>query len=142
MTGCYKMKKTIYLKMIFCLLYTVLAVGAIGNAQDAEVDVEGTWKLSIEFISGSAIHTAVIIQEGKKLTGTYKGEIKEGTLSGSVDGEKVVFSGSIRHEATGVRFSYSGTVDGDTMKGTVDMGEYWTATFTGKRIADDEGKER
>ena len=127
--------------LVICLLCMLFA-GTSAYAQEPDVVVSGTWKLSLTFITGTATHTAVIIREGKKLTGVYKGEIKEGTLFGVVDGNKVVFTGSVRHEATGVQFRYTGTVDGDSMEGTVDMGEYWTASFTGKRIADTTGNKQ
>ena len=135
------MRKQSYMIIVCCLL-CMLCYGTAVYPQDADITVAGTWKLSLSFISGSAAHTAVITREGKKLTGLYKGEIKEGTLSGVVEGNEVVFTGSIRHEATGVQFRYTGTVDGDSMKGTVDMGEYWTASFTGKRISDSTGKNQ
>jgi hypothetical protein len=95
--------------------------------------VSGTWTINLTFICGKAIHTAVIAQKDSTLTGTYKGEVKEGRLFGRVKGNAIEFTGSLRVEAQGISFRYTGTIEGDTMKGTVDMGEYWTGTWTAKR---------
>ena len=109
--------------------------------------MSGTWTINLTFICGKAIHTAVIargprlvrctsrgaFQKDSTLTGTYKGEVKEGRLFGRVRGNAIEFTGSLRVEAQGISFRYTGTIEGDTMKGTVDMGEYWTGTWTAKR---------
>ena len=91
------------------------------------------WSITITFVAGTGNHTAIFEQEGEKLTGVYKGEFKEGNLSGKILGNTIDFTGYIKHEATSVSFHYTGTIDGNVMKGTVDMGEYWSATWTAKR---------
>ena len=101
-------------------------------AQDQ--NVAGKWNITITFIRGTGNHTAVIQQDGAKLSGTYKGAVLEGKLRGSVEGKTVTFSTSLRNQTASSRFSYTGTIEGDTMKGTVDMGEFWTAEWTAKRV--------
>ena len=57
---------------------------------------------------------------------TFKGPRQSGTLEGLVDGNRITF-----HVNTRVGLDYKGTVDGDSMKGTMTAkgksGE-WTAT--------------
>ena len=124
-----------WLKSFFFLLFIVCGLCLTGTilADEPTAKIAGTWSITIEFVAGTGHHTAIIKQNGEKLTGVYKGEIKEGTLRGIVKGNSIDFTGFLRHKATGVRFHYTGTIDGDTMKGTVDMGEYWTAKWTAKR---------
>ena len=120
-------------KVFFIMLVMVVFLTSISGAQQKPADVAGEWAITISFIVGTGHHTAIIEQDGEKLSGTYKGEILEGGLRGTVTGNNIDFSGSLRHESTGVRFHYTGTIEGDTMKGTVEMGEYWSAEWTAKR---------
>ena len=115
------------------LVFLMLILPCTVNADGQTADVAGTWSINIRFVAGEGHHTAVITQKDSTLAGVYKGEFKEGTLRGRVKGDTIDFTGYLRHEATGVSFRYKGSIDGDTIKGTVDMGEYWTATFTAKR---------
>ncbi|MFC1607646.1 hypothetical protein ACFL47_06700 [Candidatus Latescibacterota bacterium] len=115
--------------MALLVLYAVA-----GFADETPANIDGTWSITLKFIAGEGHHTAVITQKDSTVTGDYRGEFKKGMLRGKVTGNLVNFTGFLRHEATGVRFSYKGTADGDTMKGTVDMGEYWTATYTARRV--------
>jgi hypothetical protein len=110
------------------MVWTGLSQGGVDPAQ-----VGGTWLITIKFISGTGNHTAVIEQEGETLSGVYKGAFLEGTLKGEVKGNSIDFTGSLKHEATPLRFHYTGTVEESVMTGKVDMGEYWTATWTAKR---------
>jgi len=123
------------IRFIVSLLFLA---GCLVHALSADTpitpNVAGEWSLSLTFTAGSARHTAIFKQEGGALSGVYKGTFKEGTLSGIVKGDSIDFTGRIKHEATRVSFHYTGKITGDRMKGTVDMGEYWAATFTGKRI--------
>jgi len=120
-------------RVFFTMLVMVVFLNGVSGAQQKPADVTGEWAITITFIAGTGHHTAIIEQDGGKLTGTYKGEILEGGLRGTVTENTIDFTGSLRHESTGVRFHYTGTIEGDTMKGTVEMGEYWSAEWTAKR---------
>ena len=121
-------------KILYALFLTTVLIVTAATAQDtAPADVSGEWAITLTFVSGTGNHTAVISQDGGRLKGQYRGELLEGSLSGTVEGANVIFTGRLRKESTGVSFRYTGTVTGNTMSGTVDMGEYWTADFTAER---------
>jgi hypothetical protein len=65
-------------------------------------------------------------QDGNKISGTFKGPRQSGTIEGRVDENNIKFRVKAR-----VPLDYVGTVDGDTMKGTLTgrgkTGD-WTAT--------------
>ena len=122
------MKKFWYIALSVLILLTVPLF-----ADEPPAQVAGKWLITLQFVAGEGHHTAIIEQKDGDLGGVYKGEFKEGSLRGSVKGNTVDFTGWLKHEATGLSFHYTGSIDGDTMKGTVDMGEYWSATFTAKR---------
>jgi hypothetical protein len=107
-------------------IWVLLAASSFAFAADEPVNVAGTWKIAVAGQSGSAEQTIVLKQDGNKITGTFKGPRQSGTLEGLIDGNKITF-----HVNTRVALDYKGTVDGDSMKGTMTgkgkSGE-WTAT--------------
>jgi hypothetical protein len=109
-----------------CLLIFVLSAF---SAADSPANVAGTWTVLVSGKAGSATQTLVIQQDGGKISGTFKGPRQSGTLEGAVDGSKITF-----HVAARRPIDYQGTVDGDTMKGTLSSGEKngdWTAKRSG-----------
>jgi polyisoprenoid-binding protein YceI len=106
------------------VLLLVVAVAAV--AADAPANVAGTWSVDVSGAAGKTSQTIVFQQDGAKLTGTFKGPRQSGTIDGTVDGKNVKF-----HVTARIPLDYTGTVDGDSMKGTMSgrgqQGD-WTAT--------------
>jgi hypothetical protein len=102
------------------LLTAALAFGA---------DISGKWSFSVVLDAGSGTPTFEFKQTGENLTGTYKGQFGEAKVTGTVKGDKVEFG--FGSDAGSVK--YAGTVEGNTMKGTVDYGEAGKGTFTAKK---------
>lgn len=115
------------------MLISAVLGGAALLSQETAPDPSGTWDITLSFICGTAAHTAVIARRDSILTGTYRGSSYEGRLAGKVRGNAVEFTGSLRIQAQTISFRYAGTIEKDSMKGTLDMGEYWTGTFTAKK---------
>jgi hypothetical protein len=109
-----------------CLVAGLLLACGLPLAADDPAKVAGTWKVSVSGGAGSAEQTIILKQDGNKITGTFKGPRQSGPLEGTVDGNNISF-----HVATRVPLDYKGTVDGDSMKGTMTgngkTGD-WTAT--------------
>ena len=114
------------------LLLGAAFFSGFSGARDQQ-KVAGEWTISLKFVAGTAQHTAIFVQNGDSLSGQYKGQFEEGTLSGLVQGDRIDFSARLSHEATSIDYYYSGKIEGETMKGTVEMGEYWTAEWTAAR---------
>lgn len=120
---------------VFSIMLLSVCLMSVGIAEEKSepADVAGEWAITLTFVSGTGHHTAIIEQKGDKLSGNYKGEFLEGPLSGTVKGKTIDFSGRLSYMRLGVRFHFTGTIQGDTMKGTVEMDEYWTAKWIAKR---------
>lgn len=88
------------------------------SAADEPANVAGTW---------SAEQTIFLKQEGAKITGTFKGPRQSGPLEGTVEATT-----SLSTWLRVVPLDYKGTVDGDTMKGTM-MGNGKTGDWTAAR---------
>ena len=102
-------------------------------AAPAAVDVTGTWALEVETAQGTGTPSFTFKQEGDKLSGQYRGMFGEAPVTGSINGSVIAFSVEVTAEGNTVRVTYSGTVDKDTMKGTVKLGDLAEGTFKGTR---------
>jgi len=94
---------------------------------DTAADVAGTWTVQVSGDAGSASQTIILTQDGNKISGTFKGPRQSGKLEGTVDGNAIKF-----HVKTRVPLDYTGTVDGDSMMGTM-SGRGKTGNWTAKR---------
>lgn len=115
-------------------LFVVLSLALAGVAFAAQsVDVTGKWILDVQTDAGSGTPTVTLKQDGEKLTGHYTGQLGDTDVSGSIKGNE--FSFWFSGDAQGQQFKvvYSGMVEKDTMKGTLDLGGMASGTFTGKK---------
>lgn len=92
----------------------------------------GTWAIEANHSAGTSTPTVTITQTGEKLSGKYVGSYGEAPLTGSIKGSEFTFRVEIGTEQK-VEVVYTGTLDGDTIKGSLTMGEMGEGTFTGKR---------
>ena len=97
------------------------------------VNVTGKWILDVQTDAGSGTPTITLKQDGEKLTGHYSGQLGETELTGTVKGNDISFWFSGDAQGQQFKVTYTGTVDKDTMKGSLDLGGLATGTFTGKK---------
>jgi hypothetical protein len=97
------------------------------------VNVTGKWVFDVQTDQGSGTPTITMKQDGDKVTGHYSGQLGENDITGTVKGNQVTFSFSGDLQGQTFKVVYTGTVEKDTMKGTVDLGGVATGTFTGKK---------
>jgi hypothetical protein len=114
------------------VIIACMAIAAAARAQDT-VDLTGTWVMQVETGAGSGSPTFSFKQTGDKLEGTYEGTFGKADVKGEVKGNKATWSFTADAQGTQLNIQYSGTVEKDTMKGTVTLGELGEGTFTGKR---------
>src|SRR5262245_41201351 len=97
-------------------------------------DLSGQWDVRIEFLASASMHTLHLKQAGNRLEGSHQGDFVSRDLAGTIEGSAVQISSSYteRH-GDALSFRFTGTVDGDAMSGTLDMGEYLAAKWTAKR---------
>lgn len=112
---------------------TTIAFACVAAASAHMADVTGTWKMTVETQAGSGSPTMVLKQEGENLTGTYKGQFGEAPLKGTVKGSDIKFTFKVNAQGQELEMEYSGTVDGNAMKGKVKLGDFGEGTFTGKK---------
>jgi hypothetical protein len=111
-----------------------MSVCAIAAAQSANVNVSGTWILSVQSDAGASMPTLTLKQDGQKLSGHYSSMlVGEAEVTGSIKGQAIEFT--VRAEVQGMPFElkYNATLEGkDSMKGTLST-ELGGGTFTASR---------
>ena len=98
-------------------------------------DINGRWDVMVEFYSSKSPYTWIIEQDGKGLQVAHSGELSAPRdLIGTIEGNQVMLrSAALNIPGDHITFTYTGTLSGDTMSGSIYMVEYGTAKFTAKR---------
>lgn len=109
----------------------VLAFASPAIAEDA--NVAGKWMMTVETQAGTGNPTFDLKQEGSKITGQYAGQLGEAPVTGTVKGNEITFGFKVSGQGQEMEVTYTGVVEGDTMKGKVSLGDFGEGTFTGKR---------
>ena len=96
--------------------------------------VDGTWKLVVSTPMGAQESTLVVSSSGSTLTGTQSAGSGDGRPidEGTVDGNDITWKASITKPMP-MTLEFSGTVDGDSLTGSVKLGMFGSASFTGTR---------
>jgi hypothetical protein len=115
------------------LLLSSFVLSPAADAPAKAADLTGTWDLTIETSQGTGHPVFTLKQEGDKLTGKYTGLFGEADLTGTITADHFTFSFTANIQGNDVKLTYTGTTEGDTMKGTADFGGAASGSFTGKR---------
>lgn len=102
-------------------------------AGEAKVDVSGTWDLKIESEMGELPATLTLKQSESEVTGQFKSEMGSAEITeGSVSGNSISLTITLSMGGQSFVLTMQGTVEGDSMEGSIDFGEMgsadWTAT--------------
>lgn len=99
----------------------------------ADANVAGEWELTVESQMGTSNPHFILKQDGTEVSGTYKGMLGEAPVTGSVKGNEVTLNLQVNAQGMDLAITYSGTVEGATMQGTVKLGDLGEGKFTGKK---------
>lgn len=116
---------------VLLLTLGVLAVPQAATAQD--IDLTGDWVFTVESPNGTGERSATFVQEGNELTGDIASSMAAGPLSGTVEGDKVVFVAIVQMDSGAFEITYEGTVADGEITGTVEFGSYGAGTFRARR---------
>jgi hypothetical protein len=127
------LNRTIRMCAVLCALALVFAVGAAAQKKE-DAKVAGKWEMTWEGPQGMISTTLVLEQDGGKLKGTMTGPRGgETAVSGKVKGQDVELT--VKRETPRGEFTmvYKGKLDGETLKGTAEMGPR-TLNWTARRL--------
>ncbi len=121
------MKKSV--RIVALLAVVALSVGIAVRAAD-NAKVAGTWEMTMEGRNGTVTNTLTIEQTGDKIKGTMKTQRGETPFEGTVKDKEISFTITRQTPNGEMKQEYTGTVEGDTIKGKVKTGQNdrdWTA---------------
>jgi uncharacterized pyridoxal phosphate-dependent enzyme len=98
------------------------------------VTISGRWDIEITYAASTSTHTVHLQHDGNRLQGIHQGNYMSRDISGTISGDTVSLSSNVteRH-GDSVSYRFTGKVTGDTMSGTLDMGEYLGATWVARK---------
>jgi hypothetical protein len=108
------------------------AAAAPATTPTVKIDLTGSWAVEVQTDAGNGNPSFTFQQTGEKLSGKYKGLLGEFDVVGTVKGEAIEFSFKATGQVEGT-VMYTGTTDGKTMKGKVNLAGLGEGTFTGKK---------
>ena len=122
------------MKILRRLFIAMLASTAVvGAALAADANVAGEWDFTVETQAGTGTPHFSLKQDGSNITGTYKGQLGEAPVTGTVQGNELTINFKVSAQGTDLAITYTGTVDGSSIKGKVSLGELGEGSFTGKK---------
>jgi seryl-tRNA(Sec) selenium transferase len=99
----------------------------------APASIEGNWAVSIHYLRGEGAQKFVLRQTGGAVNGMHHGEHYEGRLHGKVEAGQVELRSVMEVPGNPIHWTFTGTIQGNTMSGAADMGEYGPASWTAIR---------
>jgi hypothetical protein len=114
-------------------LLLIAGVMFLNAASADDASVAGTWNLTVVTSAGTGTPTLVLEQNGSSLAGTYTGRFGPQRVTGDLDGDRISFGFDVSGPMGSATVTYTGTVDGDAMSGTMQMGSMAGGTFSGRR---------
>lgn len=116
---------------------------AIPAMKAPAADLKGRWDVTVHYFTEDSKHTFTIEQQDSNwLKGLHKGTFTTNELEGTIEGNEVKFRSASRMLADNVPFTFSGVLEGDTIKGNIHHGEYLTSTFTAKRYVQPSSRQK
>ena len=113
-------------------MFSLLLIPVLLTAQDA--NVAGDWEMTSQSPRGERTSAIHFDQDGQNIKVTMEGfRGNEMTGEGTVQGNKIEWTITMSTQRGDMTISYSGTVEGDTMSGEAQMGDFGAMEWTAKK---------
>ncbi|MGI8635503.1 MAG: hypothetical protein ACR2KZ_08890 [Segetibacter sp.] len=120
------------MKKIICTISVITLVLLFGSANSLFAqapDVSGKWNMKVETSAGNGTPVFVLKQAGETITGTYTGQLGQADVKGTLKEKEI----RLEFKAGEINVVYTGTVEGNTMKGKAVFGDMGEGTFSGTK---------
>ena len=115
------------------MVASLASVAFMSTAVLADANVTGKWTMTVNTQAGTGSPVFDLKQDGANVTGTYKGQLGEAPVTGSVKGDDLTLNIKVSGQGQELVITYTGKVQGDAVSGKVSLGELGEGTFTGKK---------
>ena len=115
---------------------TAFAVGlwTLPGLTTESIDLSGEWHFDVLTSPNGPGKRAVLFrQNGERVIGFIDSNSASGRFVGTFDGRLLEFTAVLEFGGLPFAAEYEAKVDGESMRGTIDFGDYGTATFVGYR---------
>lgn len=127
------MKRKVFL-VAFAALAVVLVSSGVALPAQEPAKVAGKWEITWQGRQGPVTATLELKQKGEELTGKFiTAPGRESPVTGTVKGKEIAFTVVRETQGRKIPVRYTGSVEGDAMKGTVPFGQS-TREWTAKRL--------
>jgi len=124
------------MRIRYLLLAALLVLGTL-SAQDVPAKpaaIGGVWEMTTQTPQGDMTTDATFVQDGEKIKFSATGfQGMEMTGEGTVKGQDVEWTVVISTPQGDFSLTYKGKVDGETMTGEVQAGDFGAFPFTAKK---------
>jgi hypothetical protein len=124
-------------RVLVLAAFAVLVAGCMSTpaapAKPKGPDLNGEWVVTTTSQMGAQDSNMTVNQTGSDIAGTMSSQRGSVEYTGTVTGNAVAFGFTINAQGTDLRIDYSGTVEGDAMKGKAVFGSFGEGTFTAKK---------
>ena len=100
----------------------------------ASAQVNGKWAIAIQYLRGVGEQHCVLEQSGETLTGRQLGELYNADLVGTIHANQLELHSNMAVSGNAIPWTFRGLVEGNTIAGTVSMGEYGDASWKATRV--------
>jgi hypothetical protein len=111
------------------------ASSAAGSGAGVSADnISGVWSFTVETPAGTGTPTFTLKQDGEKITGTYKGQLGEAPVNGSIKGSDVTLMLKVSPQGEEITVTYTGKLTSkDTMSGKATFGSLGEGNWSAKK---------
>jgi len=124
------------MRIRYLLLAALLVLGTL-SAQDVPAKpaaIGGVWEMTTQAPQGDMTTDATFVQDGEKIKFTATGfEGMEMAGEGTVKGQDVEWTVTLSGPMGEIVLTYKGKVDGETMTGEVQAGDFGSFPWTAKK---------
>ncbi|HEX7140422.1 MAG TPA: hypothetical protein VF219_21405 [Vicinamibacterales bacterium] len=117
------------------MIRIVLAALFLVLPQQADINLTGEWSAVVTAPRGELEYTMYLTHEGPRLTGYFQSQYGEIPLKGSVKGTEINLSWTMMDGSKEIAVTMTGTVNGDTIRGTAKLGTIGEGAFRAEREA-------
>ncbi len=82
-----------------------------------------------------------MLKGGNWIQGLHQGDFSTQDIVGTLSGNEIKLRSVSRQPGDSIMYLFSGTVSGESMKGSIFMGEYLTADFTAQKVQYNPNRE-
>ena len=104
-------------------------------AAKASSNISGRWNVFVEYFTSKTQYTWILEQDQNWIQGIHSGKFATQNIAGTMEGDIIKIKSQEGDIENRINFTFTGTVTGDSIGGSVYMVEYGTVRFSASRYS-------